>query len=155
MSLDLKLIVYLLVAIGIGGWHFVDRANAVERARREVRAEYEQAKAEANVEARRLEQRRVSMVGEVDAELQKRKARARAGADRSRVAIDRLRQLLAERGVPAGDDPATAIRADDTTRLGIVVRDCATAIGMVAEAADSCEARLSGLQDYVRSVLKP
>jgi hypothetical protein len=70
-------------------------------------------------------------------------------------ADDSLRQLQATLGSAATLDPATAIGADDLTRTRVVVGQCAATLAKVAEAADSLEDRLTGLQTYVKEVCRP
>lgn len=80
---------------------------------------------------------------------------AKRGADGARSELDSLRDVLAAApgGTPA--DPIAASRADEAARARYVVGQLAGAAAKVAAAADECEARLEGLQDYVKAITKP
>lgn len=81
--------------------------------------------------------------------------RAQAAADAARNERDRLRDVLAAAPAASGAaaDHGAAGGADDATRRGFVVNECATVLQQVAAAADRAEGQLSGLQAYVREVL--
>lgn len=135
----------ILLAVFCVGWSV--GSDATE-------AGYARQAAEATAEARRIEQRRAAMVTEVDDGYRAREKRDRADAVGLARELERLRNSVPERRACAAD-PAAAGGADGAPdRHGIVVRDCAEALGMVAEAADACESKLIGLQDYVRRMLK-
>ena len=83
-------------------------------------------------------------------------AKRQASAAAVRADLDRLRDAVA--ASPAGAPGASASAAsgtDGTAGLRIVVRECAAALSQVAAAADTCDARLAGLQDYVRAIQEP
>lgn len=81
-------------------------------------------------------------------------ARTQASAAAAGAELDGLRDALAAAGDAA--PPAAAGRgADDAAAARGVVGECAGALARVAAAADACEARLSGLQYYVRGVSPP
>ena len=79
--------------------------------------------------------------------------KARTDADGARTELERLRDTL---GTPrdAAQDAAAAAGADDATRARIVVGRCAATLQAMAATADACEARLSGLQDWIKAVTK-
>ena len=82
------------------------------------------------------------------------KEAARAQTDHAAAVAD-LDSLLHATGTPrsqAGADPAPAAGADDAARARNLLGQCAVSITALAEAADTIEARLTGLQDYVRTV---
>lgn len=85
------------------------------------------------------------------------KEAARAQADHS-AAIADLDSLLHATGTTrsqAAADPAPTAGADDAARARHLLGQCAVSITALAEAADTIEARLTGLQDYVRTVCAP
>lgn len=75
-------------------------------------------------------------------------------ADRAAVQseLDRLRQQLADRAVPAAGGDASAGTGADEPGLDRLFSACAAELAGVAAAADAVAAQLTGLQDYVRSV---
>ena len=52
----------------------------------------------------------------------------------------------------AAQDPTPAAGSDDATRARFVAGQLARVAAQVASAADECEVRLSGLQDYVKTL---
>lgn len=101
--------------------------------------------------ARAKEQDLQAKVRKVSNDLQIEKNRRAADAAN---ADDGLRQLQATIDSAASGDSATTIGVDDLARARIVVGQCAKALTELAAVADSTEARLIGLQEYVRSVVK-
>lgn len=83
------------------------------------------------------------------ADLSRRAAAAAAvRADRDRL----LDAVAATTGASApGAGASAASGADGAAGLRVVVRECAAALSQVAAAADACNARLMGLQDYVKA----
>jgi hypothetical protein len=110
---------------------------------------------EAEREARRIEQARASKVQEVTDVYAERARRDRGVAVSARADLERLRNAVANVIAGRASSPTAAGGADGAARAGIVVGECAAALSEVAEAADVCEARLSGLQSYVRAVTQP
>ena len=53
--------------------------------------------------------------------------------------------------IAAAASAATTGRIDGSTNVGLVVGQCVRTVQTVAEAADACEQRLSGLQAYVKA----
>jgi len=80
---------------------------------------------------------------------------ARRTAAAAAVRADRDRLLDAVAAAPgtcaAAPGAAAASGIDGSAALRVVVRECAAALQTVAEAADAADARLIGLQDYVRA----
>jgi signal transduction histidine kinase len=66
---------------------------------------------------------------------------------------DRLLDAVAAtpQACPARPGAAAASGVDGTAGLRIVVAECITALQQVAEAADTSDAKLRGLQDYVKA----
>jgi hypothetical protein len=72
------------------------------------------------------------------------------------VALDADRMRLQDSlGGAAALSAESAARADDATRARYVVGQCAEALSKLAKSADATEDRLSGLQEYVNTVVKP
>lgn len=78
-------------------------------------------------------------------------ARRAAAAAAVRADRDRLLDAVASGTCPAAPGAAAASGIDGSAALRVVVRECTTALSQVAEAADASDARLKGLQDYVRA----
>ena len=80
---------------------------------------------------------------------------ARRASAAAAVRADRDRLLDAVAATTGASAPGAGASApggtDGAAGLRIVVRECAAALSQVAEAADQCNARLMGLQDYVRA----
>lgn len=80
---------------------------------------------------------------------------ARRAAAAAAVRADRDRLLDAVAATPgacaATPGAAAASGIDGAAALRVVVRECTAALSQVAEAADAADARLIGLQDYVRA----
>lgn len=144
----------LLVALAAGCWklyHTGYQAGVLE-----TQATYQAQALEAERQARATERAKVVALNQVETRHAQTKQAAAAAAAAADSELDRLRALLATpTPQPAGPDPTAAARADDSTRARIVVGQCAAALAEMAAAADTLEARLSGLQDYVRSVVGP
>lgn len=82
------------------------------------------------------------------------KEAARAKADHT-AALDDLDSLLHAIGTTraTGTDTGPAIGTDDAARARYVFGQCAQSITAMAEVCDAVETRLTGLQEYVNSVL--
>jgi hypothetical protein len=68
------------------------------------------------------------------------------------ASADGLRSLQTTIDSAAATDSTCTSRIDDLARTRLVVGQCAKALQELADIADTGEARLSGLQDYVRSI---
>ena len=68
---------------------------------------------------------------------------------------DRMRLQDAITASDPGANPAARACADDAARLRHVFGQCANALQAMARVADNQENQLVGLQDYVRSVVRP
>lgn len=77
---------------------------------------------------------------------QRRAAAARTDRDRLLDAV-----AAAPGACTAAQGAAAASGIDGAAALRVVVRECTAALSQVAEAADAADARLIGLQDYVRA----
>lgn len=140
-----------------GGWQRHTATVATRQAEQaKAGAALHQAAAQAERQARELEQTYTANVrSAADAYAQNmRTARAAAGA--ARVGLDSLRDAVAAApACPAASDPAAAGRTDATADLRVVVGECTAALSQVAEVADACDARVTGLQDYIRAIQPP
>ena len=133
----------------VQGWRFDAQ---LERDRRE----HAQAVERAQAQARATEAEWASNARRAADAYANNAARVRADADRARGELGRLRDALsaASTGAPASAACAAG-GADGTANAGVVVGECAAALREVAQAADACEQRLSGLQDWVRATAAP
>lgn len=81
---------------------------------------------------------------------------ARRAAAAAAVRADRDRLLDAVAAAPgtcaATSGAAAASGIDGAAALRVVVRECTAALSQVAEAADASDARLRGLQSYIRAI---
>lgn len=80
-------------------------------------------------------------------------AKAQRSAAVARTERDRLLDGVAAApgGCPTGPPSAPASGVDGAASLRIVVRECTAALSEVAAAADTADARVRGLQDYIKA----
>lgn len=118
----------------------------------EQRAAVEAATSEAERAARAQEQRHADAVRQASDAYASNLERSRAAAGAARSELDRLRVAVAAAGAASGPAPSASApgRSDGAAQLRLVVGECAAALSEVAAHADRCEARVRGLQDYVR-----
>lgn len=144
----------LVACVAWGGFNFhraktqtAARAVAEQAAAVQATAAIEQAK------AREVEHKLNTAAQEAADAYRSTLAQAQRSAAVARTERDRLLDAVAATpgGCPAGPPSATASGVDGAASLRIVVRECAAALQTVAEAADAADARLIGLQDYVRA----
>ena len=120
-----------------------------------TQATYQAQALEAERQARAAERAKVVAVNQVETRHEQTKQAAAAAAAAADTELDRLRTLLAtptNTPQPTPTDTTPAARADDASRARLVVGQCATALTAMAATADALEARVTGLQDYVRAV---
>lgn len=145
----------LVACLAWGGWQR-HQAKTQERATAaaEQRAAVEAATAAAEARARQTEQQWADSTRKASDAYTANLTRARAGADAARSELDRLRAVVGgTAAAPASGSASGAAAAggsDGAAQLRLVVGECAAAVSEVAAHADRCEARLKGLQDYVR-----
>lgn len=143
------------VALAWGAWQRHSATSATRQAEQaKASAALQAAAAQAERQARQLEQTYTANVrSAADAYATNLKA-ARAAADRARVGLDGLRvaAATAPAACPAASDPTAPGRADAAAGLRAVVGQCAAALQEVAAAADAADARVIGLQDYIRAI---
>jgi len=133
------------------GWGAAARSYRTDIA--ELHALQVEQQAAAERQARAAEQTMADNARSAADAYSKNLRRARAAVAGARTELDGLRDAVAAVPACAAASPAGAASgADGTAGLRVVVGQCATALSQVAEAADACDARLSGLQDYVRAI---
>jgi hypothetical protein len=97
-----------------------------------------------------------SAVTTLGASLAKQKSRIDAADQRT---TDSLRDFQAAASAATcnsapGTDAAATAGADAAARAGFVLGRCAATLAAMAQSADACDARLEGLQGYVRDMLR-
>lgn len=109
---------------------------------------------EAEKAARAKEKQLLSQRQQVEAKYAEEKRKAAAAASGAQSELDRLRDALAATNTcPAPSDPSAAGRAAGASRLeSDLLGRCAQALTDLAAEADGLEARLVGLQTYVKDV---
>ncbi len=140
----------LALALACGVQTF--RIGALKEEAATQKAALATAQAQAEHEAREREQQMADGARKAADDYSKNVARVRAGADGARTELDRLRDAIASS--PAGAASAPACGSDDASRARTVVGQCAATLQTLAGTADQCEARLTGLQDYIRGIMK-
>lgn len=143
----------LAAVLAWGGWHrlqsqrFETRAAAATASARahEQAAGFER-------QARDQEHERARAAQEKADAYAKERQRAASAAAGARAELDGLRSALAAAAEPgsAASGVAATGRADGASVERLVVGECATALSTVAEAADACDTKLIGLQEWVR-----
>ncbi|RTL06511.1 MAG: hypothetical protein EKK62_12845 [Acidimicrobiia bacterium] len=136
-----------------GGWQRHRATSATKAAAvAEQRAAVEAATSEAERAARAQEQAYAENARAAADAYAANLERSRAAAGAARSELDRLRVAVAAAGSASGPAPSASApgRSDGATQLRLVVGECAAALSEVAAHADRCEARVRGLQDYVR-----
>jgi hypothetical protein len=118
----------------------------------DYKATQDQAALEAAEANRALERGYQTAIGNLTDAYIKEKSAGAAAAGR---AADSLRDLQATLGSATTLDPAAAIRADDTQRARYVVGQCTATLSKLAADFDSVEAKLTGLQAYVKAITQP
>lgn len=150
--------VWVWVVTAALGWGAFQKASAT----RATKAA-EQAKASAQLHAATSEAERKAREFEAHLAEQSRKAAdaynaqvaaARRSAAAARTELDRVRDAIA--AAPGFCPPASGAAAtggtDGAANLRQVLRECVGTVQTLAEAADADAAKLTGLQDYVRSI---
>jgi hypothetical protein len=154
-SLPSKLLALATLALALiaAGWkvhHTGYQAGVID-----TQAIYQAQALEAERQTRATERSKVIAVNQVETRHEQTKQAAAAAAAAADTELDRLRTLLAtptNPPQPASPDPAAPARPDDASRARAVVGQCAGALASMAAPADALEARVTGLQDYVRAV---
>lgn len=144
----------VVVALAWGGWQRHRAISATEaRAAAEQAAAVSDATAAAEQAAREREHALNTRAQEAADVHRANEARLRRDAAAVRDERDRLLHAVDSAGVcPAGAGASSPGGADAAAGLREVVRQCVAALAQVAAAADASDARLTGLQDYVRAV---
>lgn len=144
----------LLVVALLGGLYLLGRTQGREAERAEWVKHTTAAALQASEAARIKEQERLRASEIIERNHMATVEKLRAAAGGARGELDRLRLALAERD-RAGRDAAAAGRADDAARERELLGACAAEYQSMARDADELAARLSGLQSYVRQVVRP
>ena len=156
--LNPRVIIGLVFVVVLGATHF----TAYRSGRAVVRAAWEKEKAELTAKA--LDAERQNRAKEKQLLLQKQhaeaqyvdqKRKAATAALASQSALDSLRNELAQSTptCPTPADPSAASRAAGAARLEReLLGDCAKTLTDLAAEADRLEARIVGLQAYVKQV---
>lgn len=156
--LNPKVWIAAVLMVVLASTHYVSYKSGRNR----VIAAWDKEKAEltaktlqAEQEARKKEQALIAARQQSEKRYVDEKRKAETAALASQSALDSLRNTLASTpsGCPAGADPAAASRAAGVTRLERdLLGACAQALTDLAAEADRLEARLVGLQNYVKDV---
>jgi hypothetical protein len=144
--------VTVALAVLLAGTHwkaYVQGGKSVQAEWNAERLQLTQAAMAAEVAARAKEADLQTKVRSVSNAYAKEKA---AHAVTVAASADGLRSLQSTLDSAAATASTCTSRTDDLARARIVVGQCAKALQELADTADAGEARLSGLQDYVRSV---
>lgn len=105
--------------------------------------------------ARVTEQERRQAQERIDAQHQADMDRARRAAIAARGELDRLRAVLAARDRAAAEHAGPSGGADDAAVERELLGACAARYQGLAAEADGLAGQVSGLQDYVRDVVRP
>jgi tellurite resistance protein len=132
---------------GVQTW----RIKGLQLAHAEQQAQLEKDRSEAIEKARAAEQLMADGARKAAGIYAQQINKVRTDADGARGELERLRDAL---GTPsdAAQDAAAAAGADDASRARIVVGRCAATLQAMAAAADTCESRLTGLQEWAKAV---
>lgn len=144
-----------IVAAAIGCWYAVHRFAQHHQAigRAEVQERWDAANAAAEAAARQQEQTYATNARTAADTYNANLARARRGADVVRDERDRLLVAVAGSGGASGPaGAATPGGTDGTAQLRNVLGECVRTLQALAADADRLEARVVGLQDYVRAI---
>lgn len=141
-------------ALAWGGWQRHRAISATEaKAQAEQAAAVSAATAEAEAQAREREHALNTQAKEAADAYRANEARLRRDAAAVRTERDRLLHAVDSAVCPASPSASATGGADAAAGLREVVRQCVGALAQVAAAADASDARLTGLQDYVRAVV--
>lgn len=155
IPLRLWLALAAAAALTAGAWWAV-HAHATkhyERGRAEVQAAWDAERIAAEHAARQQEQIYATNARTAADTYAANLARARRGADVVRDERDRLLVAVAGSGGASGPaGAATPGGTDGTAQLRNVLGECVRTLQALAADADRLEARVVGLQDYVRAI---
>lgn len=129
-------------------------SQAKARATAEQAAAVATATEQAQAAAREREQALSDATRKAADDYRSKLAAAQRSAAGLRTERDRLLDVVstAPAACPARPGASTPGGADGTAGLRVVVAECARALQALAEVADTSDARLKGLQDYVRAI---
>jgi hypothetical protein len=135
-----------LAALGVQTW----RLDSAQKQILTEHAALEKTRADAEAQARQKEAEYAANVQQASRVYSANVAKAHAGAASASDALDGLRNAISSGTATA--DPLAAARVDDLARARLVVNDCAGVVQKMAATADDLEARLIGLQEYVKAI---
>lgn len=155
--LNPRVIVALVLSVAMGATHFI----AYRSGKAVVRADWDKDKAAQNLATleqerrfRKQEQRLLLSRQQVEKQYADEKRNAATAAAAAQSDLDRLRNELAT--APSGAAPADPTAAERAAGAARLERDllgaCAASLTDLGRDADLLEARLVGLQSYVRDV---
>lgn len=148
--------VWVVVAIAAWGAFQKSAATRATKAAEQAKASAQQhaATSEAERKAREIEARLADQSRKAADAYNAQVTAARRSAAAARTELDRVRDAIA--ATPGFCPPANGAAAtggtDGTANLRQVLRECVGTVQTLAEAADADAAKLTGLQDYVRSI---
>jgi hypothetical protein len=138
-----------IVALGVQTYRIADIKQEIAEDKATAATEL----AAAERRAREAEQLMADGARKAADQYAKQIARVRTDADGARTELERVRNLAPTSG-DAAKDAAAAIGSDDATRARVVVGYLADFAAKASAAADTCEAKLTGLQDWAKAVSK-
>lgn len=145
----------LVACLAWGGYqHHRAGTQATKRAAAEKAAAVQAVAAAEQAKARAQEQAWTTATLEAADAYRSNLALAQRRAAAARTDRDRLLDAVAAApsACAAAPSAAAASGIDGAAALRVVVRECAAALQTVAEAADASDARLSGLQSYIKAI---
>lgn len=156
LSIPARITAALIAVALIAGGLWWMRHGAYKAGAESVRQEYAAAATKAAIAAMKTQERlqeAVQRIGEKNEQTKRQNAAAAAGAEHE---LGSLREQLAARDRADASAASAASGADAARAERELLGSCAGALVGMAQEADRVEAKLSGLQDYVRSVcLRP
>ena len=147
-----QLIVLFLLLFAFAGVQTF-RLHAAQQELERDHREAAEAIAAAQAHAREVEQQWADGTRKAAETYAKNLDLAKRAALDSAAALDRLRDAAGPSAAASAPEPAPG--TDEATRARYVVGQLAGAAAKVAAAADECEARLEGLQGYVKAITSP
>lgn len=157
MSIAARLVLLAVIAAAVAGglWRVYVKGDTAGYTR--AQAEYQAQALEAERQARAAEKRMAETRTEVEKRYAQETRAAAAAADAARSELDQLRvELAGSSGGSTPSNPAAPGRPDGATGLvHELLGHCAEALTGLAGEADRLEARVVGLQAYIRGVCLP
>jgi hypothetical protein len=149
-----KEVVFVVALVAAFGWHWNDKRKGINEAVAEVHGQYAAAAAEANAEARQLEQRRASVAQGISDALVRDKKRAAAAAARAGDELNRLRLAIDEASLHTPQH-AEDSRGIDAAGAGRALGECGATAKALAEDGDAMARKLARLQEIAGMCVAP